>query len=97
VTSAAADEHDRPASERREIEQIEVAILGITVGPDHNLWFTENAGGPHIARITRAGVITTYKIPLPGSYNSTGIARGSGRTLWVTSNAVAGLVRVTIP
>jgi hypothetical protein len=55
------------------------------------------SGGPHIARITTAGVITTYKIPLPASYNATAIARGQGRTLWVTSNALAGLVKVTLP
>jgi hypothetical protein len=42
-------------------------------------------------------VITTYKIPLPASYNATAIARGQGRTLWVTSNALAGLVKVTLP
>jgi hypothetical protein len=42
-------------------------------------------------------VITTYKIPVPSSYNATGIARGNGRTLWVTSNAVADLVEVTVP
>jgi streptogramin lyase len=73
------------------------APLGIAVGPDGNLWFTENAGGPHLDRITTDGRITRYAIPVNGSYNASGIARGQGRALWVTSNDVQGLVKVTIP
>jgi streptogramin lyase len=71
--------------------------MGITVGPDRNLWFTENAGGPHVGRITTAGKITLYKIPLPASYSATAIARGQGRHLWVSSSGLAGLVRVAVP
>jgi streptogramin lyase len=35
----------------------------ITTGPDGNLWFTEAAGN-RIGRITPAGVITEFPLPL---------------------------------
>lgn len=72
------------------------APLGITVGPDRNVWFTENAGGPHVGRITMAGSITLYRVPVSAPYSATAIARGQGRHLWVSSNGLAGLVRVTV-
>ena len=36
--------------------------LGMTAGPDGNLWFTEQFG-PGIGRITTAGTITEFTIP----------------------------------
>lgn len=37
-----------------------------------------------------SGTITLYKLPVPDSYGATAIARGQGRHLRVSSNAVRG-------
>ena len=55
--------------------------ITITPGPDHNLWFTENAG-LKIGRITPAGVITEF--PIAGSQGLTGITSGPDGNLWFT-------------
>jgi streptogramin lyase len=55
------------------------APLGITAGPDGNLWFTEQAGGK-IGRITPSGTITEY--PLPSFDNPFGITAGPDGNLW---------------
>ena len=39
---------------------------GITVGADGNLWFTERSGN-NIGRITTAGVITEFAVPIAAS------------------------------
>ncbi len=53
---------------------------GITVGPEGNLWFTENAAN-RLARITTNGVITEF--PLPAAARSpAGIASGPDNRLW---------------
>ena len=41
-------------------------LLGITTGPDGNLWFTEFGAGK-IGRITPSGSITEFPIPTAGS------------------------------
>jgi len=38
--------------------------LGITPGPDGNVWFTENAKN-QVAKITPSGVVTEYPFPPP--------------------------------
>jgi streptogramin lyase len=57
--------------------------MGITKGPDANLWFTE-AFGNKIGRLTKAGVVTLY--PLPGSFagQPVHIAAGPDGALWFT-------------
>src|SRR4029079_16260640 len=56
--------------------------LGINVGPDGALWFTEfNAG--KIGRINRFGDVTEYSIPTPGSLPA-GIVTGADGNLWFT-------------
>src|SRR5271165_1196985 len=57
------------------------APLTITLGPDHNLWFTENAG-LKIGRITSAGVVTEF--PISGAQGLTGITSGPDGNLWFT-------------
>lgn len=60
----------------------------ITVGPDHNLWFTENSG-LKVGRITAAGVITEF--PIPGAQGLCGITTGPDGNLWFTDE-FAGFV-----
>jgi virginiamycin B lyase len=62
--------------------------VGITAGPDGNLWFTETRfGAPHvgnkIGRITTAGVITEFPIPTPDSVPG-GITAGPDGNVWFT-------------
>ena len=52
--------------------------VGITAGPDGNLWFTE--GKDKIGKITTSGTITEYSLP-EESYPS-GIAAGPDGNLW---------------
>src|SRR5262245_56858922 len=40
--------------------------LGITAGPDGNLWFTENTGNK-IGRITPTGTVHEFPVPTSGS------------------------------
>src|SRR5437016_11545137 len=40
--------------------------LGITRGPDGNVWFTEN-GAKKIGRISMTGTVTEFPLPLPFS------------------------------
>jgi streptogramin lyase len=55
---------------------------GITAGLDGNLWFVEE-GANQVAKITTAGVITEYPIPLANSVPFD-IAAGADGNLWFT-------------
>lgn len=66
--------------------------LGITVGPDGNLWFTEQ-GASKIGRITTAGVITEF--PLPAGTGPTRITSGPDGNLWFSESARAFIGRLT--
>jgi streptogramin lyase len=57
------------------------SVPSITVGPDGNLWFTEQ-GNQNVGRITPAGVITEFQAS-PGSAPAT-ITRGPDGNLWFT-------------
>jgi len=63
----------------------------IVVGPDGNLWFTEQGNDPEqqspgaIGRITPQGVITEFNTPTPGS-DPHGITVGSDWNLWFTED-----------
>src|SRR4029079_17485156 len=65
----------------------------ITVGPDGNLWFTENDANK-VAKSTTTGVITEYTIPTPGSQPH-GIALGSDGNLWFTERDGNKIGRIT--
>jgi virginiamycin B lyase len=58
---------------------------GIVIGPDGNLWFTEIAHAPRIARLTPAGVLERFRLPnkarQPGA-----IIAGPDGALWFTAN-----------
>lgn len=70
----------------------------IVLGPDGNLWFTENGGASGdgaIGTITTAGVITEYRLP---TYNSSpvGITSGpAGTGLWFTEQNTNRIGRIT--
>src|SRR5580700_3083304 len=74
----------------------------ITLGPDGNLWFTEqtfqNLGGiGRISHITRSGVTLT-EFPVPTStigYGPLGITSGPDGNLWFTSGTQPNVGRIT--
>jgi virginiamycin B lyase len=56
--------------------------LGITAGPDGNVWFTEPAAN-QIGVITPDGQITEYQVPTPNSQPA-GITTGPDGNIWFT-------------
>jgi virginiamycin B lyase len=56
---------------------------GITSGPDHNLWFTEQ-GQDKIGRITPTGTITEF--PVTPNSIPTVITSGPDGNLWFTAS-----------
>jgi streptogramin lyase len=73
--------------------------MGITAGPDGNLWFAEFQGNK-IGRITTAGLVTG-EFPLPTNYGSSfgcapeGITAGPDGNLWFTERAGNKIGRIT--
>jgi streptogramin lyase len=55
--------------------------LGITLGPDGNLWFTE-AATSRIGSISPSGTIHEYQLPLASAPSA--IVAGPSRTVWFT-------------
>lgn len=68
------------------------APLGITVGSDGNLWFTEVRGNK-IGRITTTGSIKEFPIAMANSFPS-GIVNGPGG-LWFTQTETQYVARIT--
>ena len=62
--------------------------VGITLGPDGNIWFTEQ-GANQIGRLTPAGVLTEFPVPTAGSGPSF-ITAGPDGNLWFTEHSVSG-------
>ena len=55
---------------------------GLTLGPDHNVWFTEQK---HVAKITPTGTITEYSYPSGATSNSYGsTTTGPDGNVWFT-------------
>src|SRR3989442_14538742 len=71
------------------------APLGITAGPDGNLWFTEPAANK-IGRITPAGAGTQFPIPTDSS-GPGAITAGPDGKLWVTDVTTNQIGRITAP
>ena len=62
----------------------------MTVGPDGNLWFTDNG---KIARVTPQGTITDFAVPTaPTAIPLQGIARGSDGNLWFIAGTTLGRI-----
>ncbi len=73
--------------------------LGITAGPDGNMWFTQlNSNGDpsadDIGKITSSGVITEYQIPTANS-GAWGIASGGDGNLYFTELAANNIAQIT--
>jgi streptogramin lyase len=66
----------------------------IITGPDHNLWFVEEAGNK-IGRITTAGVITEFPIPTAGSHPKN-LVIGADGNLWFPEIEAGNVARVTM-
>lgn len=64
----------------------------ITVGPDGNIWFTENAGN-RVGKITPSGAITEYA--LSGLASPSVIVRGPDGNLWFTETTSNKIARIT--
>jgi hypothetical protein len=67
--------------------------VGITAGPDGNLWVTEFSG-QRIGKITPAGTITEYPIPTVASY-PWGITAGPDGNLWFTESNGNNIGKIT--
>src|SRR2546427_4600664 len=67
--------------------------LGITAGPDGNLWFTEFSSNS-IGRITTSGIITEFPIPTTNS-GPIRITAGPDGNLWFTENFGNKIGRIT--
>ncbi len=65
--------------------------LGITLGPDGNLWFTAGDFGNNIGRITRAGVVTEFPIPTANS-RPYSITAGPDGNIWFTEATKIGRI-----
>ncbi len=59
--------------------------LGITAGPDGNMWFTELLGNK-IGRITPGGTVTEFNLPTSGAAPAS-ITGGPDGNLWVRVRA----------
>jgi streptogramin lyase len=68
-------------------------VSGITVGPDGNVWFTEDSGD-RIGRITLDGAITEFSVPTPSS-RPIRIAAGPDGNLWFTERNGGKIGRIT--
>jgi virginiamycin B lyase len=66
----------------------------ITPGPDGALWFTEPADN-RIGRITTAGTITEFPLPVPGG-DPEAISVGPDSNLWFTAPGLNQIGRITV-
>jgi len=57
--------------------------IGITAGPDGNVWFTES-NGDKIGTITTSGKITEYTLPTGGNSDLDAITYGPNHNMWFT-------------
>lgn len=65
----------------------------ITLGPDHNLWFTEKNAN-QIGRITISGVVTEFPIPTAGA-GPDYITAGPDGNMWFTEPAADQIGEIT--
>ncbi len=75
-----------------ELPTHDLAPTGIALGPDSNVWFTENAGSGAIGKITPEGTISEYSIGLTPSSKPLGIAAGPDGNLWFTEASNPGRI-----
>jgi streptogramin lyase len=68
--------------------------VGITAGPDGNLWFTEYNGN-RIGRITPQGVVTEFSTGISAGARPNGIALGPDGNLWFTETGGNRIGRIS--
>jgi virginiamycin B lyase len=69
--------------------------LGITAGPDGNLWFADDGSTiQKIGRITPAGTITECDLATANSY-PVGITSGPDGNIWFTEASANKIGRIT--
>ena len=68
--------------------------IGITAGPDGNLWFAERHA-QQIGRITPLGVITEFSAGISVGAFPEGITAGPDGNLWFTETATYRIGRIT--
>lgn len=66
----------------------------ITIGPDHNLWFTEPANNK-IGQITTAGVVHEFTSGISTGSAPTGITSGQDGNVWFTELNANQIARIT--
>ena len=71
---------------------LDMAPAGITTGPDGNLWYADSRG--KIVRITPAGFITEYPVPVPIA--PSGIAAGADGVFWFTEGFAPSIGRISL-
>jgi streptogramin lyase len=69
-----------------------LGLVGITAGPDGNLWFTESFD--RIGRITPTGVVTEFSAGITPLSYPTGITAGPDGNLWFTEECGIGRVNL---
>ena len=67
--------------------------IGITAGPDGNIWFTESRTNK-IGKVTLKGHFTEYPLPTPNS-DPSGITAGPDGNLWFTEYEGNQIGRIT--
>jgi streptogramin lyase len=65
---------------------------GVTAGPDGNIWFTEPFP-PQVLRVTPAGRVTTFPLPVADGASAGQITAGADGNLWVSAGT--SIARVT--
>src|SRR5262249_17046989 len=68
--------------------------LGVTLGPDQKIWFTEYTAN-RIASISAAGEVEEFDVPTPGS-RPLGITLGPDANLWFIEFAGSKVGRLTV-
>lgn len=64
----------------------------LVVGPDGNLWFTDDVNTPAIGRITPNGEISEFNGPMTNASNPEGLVVGPEGYLWFTERGSIGRV-----
>jgi streptogramin lyase len=65
--------------------------VGVTAGPDGNIWFTSWAA--HLGKMTVGGAFTEYA--LPAGSHPLSLTSGAGETLWFTNGFLAKIGKIT--
>jgi streptogramin lyase len=79
---------------------LNIIPVGVTVGPDGNLWITGTRASPEagvVAKVTPSGSETDFIIPGSGGLDQSGIVTGPDGALWFTVSgpSARGIGRIT--